>query len=253
MTLVAQIQSLALRVASEIRDAIRPRLLPPGGTTGQVLQKTATTNYASGWATPFSGAYSDLMDKPALFSGKYSDLSGLPVLGTAAAKNLHIGTTAPPSPANGDVWITPGDKITGGDSVSAWPVLVASFSGSQAITAGSFTTVKMTASTDTGAGFNNTTSIYTIPETGTYEICAKVRMADGAPNFSHGVGVDTANQDSPSFQWGNTQSGGSGVNRNGLMNVITRPFNAGDQVRMFTYLEQSNSLIAASLTMIRVR
>jgi hypothetical protein len=32
------------------------RQLPPGGTLGQVLAKTAGTDYAAGWATPAAGA-----------------------------------------------------------------------------------------------------------------------------------------------------------------------------------------------------
>jgi len=36
-------------------DSLSSRGLPTGGTTGQVLAKTAGTNYATGWVTPVQG------------------------------------------------------------------------------------------------------------------------------------------------------------------------------------------------------
>ena len=36
-------------------DAFKARLLPSGGTSGQVLAKSSDTNYATGWVTPSSG------------------------------------------------------------------------------------------------------------------------------------------------------------------------------------------------------
>jgi hypothetical protein len=77
MSLVSTVSSLATRIGNEIRDAVKPRLLPSAGTVGQVLTKTSDTDYDADWSTP----------------------------GTAAFKNLHVGTTAPASPAEGDIWI----------------------------------------------------------------------------------------------------------------------------------------------------
>lgn len=37
-----------------------------GGTTGQVLAKSSSTDYATTWTTPFSGAYTDLTGKPTI-------------------------------------------------------------------------------------------------------------------------------------------------------------------------------------------
>lgn len=91
MSVVSQISALASRIGNEIRDAVKPRLLPSGGTTGQALTKSSGTNYATGWTT--------------LFSGSYTDLTSKPTLGTAAARNVHVGTSAPGSPAEGDIWI----------------------------------------------------------------------------------------------------------------------------------------------------
>ncbi len=91
MSLATGLSSLATRIGNEIRDAIKPRLIPSGGTTGQAMTKSSGTNYAVTWTT--------------LFSGAYADLTGKPTLGTAAAKNVHVGTSAPGSPAEGDIWI----------------------------------------------------------------------------------------------------------------------------------------------------
>lgn len=40
--------------------------VPVGGTTGQVLAKSSSTNYATSWVTPFSGAYADLTGAPTI-------------------------------------------------------------------------------------------------------------------------------------------------------------------------------------------
>lgn len=45
-------------LAAAIRDKINvmvPRLLPAGGTTGQVLSKTGAADYAAGWVDPAAG------------------------------------------------------------------------------------------------------------------------------------------------------------------------------------------------------
>jgi hypothetical protein len=47
--------------------AVQPdtRLLPAGGSSGQVLAKTSASDYAVGWTTPSAGAYSSLSGIPA--------------------------------------------------------------------------------------------------------------------------------------------------------------------------------------------
>lgn len=45
---------LSTRIANYIRDSITPRLLPSGGTSGQVLSKSSATNYDASWITPSS-------------------------------------------------------------------------------------------------------------------------------------------------------------------------------------------------------
>jgi hypothetical protein len=55
MTLEARIAALATRIGNYLRDSVLPRLLPTGGTTGQVLQKLSNANFNAGWATPAGG------------------------------------------------------------------------------------------------------------------------------------------------------------------------------------------------------
>ncbi|UTU08865.1 hypothetical protein CcrJ4_gp114 [Caulobacter phage J4] len=51
MTLAARISALAGAVRDKL-NTMTPRLLPAGGSVGQVLTKTAGTDYAAGWAGP---------------------------------------------------------------------------------------------------------------------------------------------------------------------------------------------------------
>ncbi|WOP14658.1 hypothetical protein [Ottowia sp. SB7-C50] len=78
-----------MSLASRINDgfaAVRnklnlmvPRLLPAGGSAGQVLTKSSAADYAAGWATPASG-------------------SG----GTSTSRNVD-GGSATPEPRSGSV------------------------------------------------------------------------------------------------------------------------------------------------------
>jgi hypothetical protein len=49
MSLVAQIEALATRIANYLRDLVLPRLLPTGGTTGQALVKSGPADFAASW------------------------------------------------------------------------------------------------------------------------------------------------------------------------------------------------------------
>lgn len=55
MSLASNVGLLATRVANYLRDSVTPRLIPAGGSTGQVLTKSSAADYASGWATPAAG------------------------------------------------------------------------------------------------------------------------------------------------------------------------------------------------------
>lgn len=56
MSFASRTTALATRIGNYFRDSILPRLLPSGGTTGQVLAKTTGTNYVVGWVTPAAGS-----------------------------------------------------------------------------------------------------------------------------------------------------------------------------------------------------
>lgn len=49
-----RLTALATRVGVQVK-AMTPRLLPGGGTTGQVLTKTSASDYATSWQTPAAG------------------------------------------------------------------------------------------------------------------------------------------------------------------------------------------------------
>lgn len=61
MTLSERVAALATAVAAHIKTAIAPRLVPAGGTAGQVLAKTSAANYALGWQSA-AGAGVDPLD-----------------------------------------------------------------------------------------------------------------------------------------------------------------------------------------------
>ena len=49
---------LATGIANYIRDSIKPRLIPSGGSANQVLRKTSGTDYATEWSTHKTVQYS---------------------------------------------------------------------------------------------------------------------------------------------------------------------------------------------------
>ena len=50
-TLSERVALLATGIANYIRDSIKPRLIPSGGSANQVLRKTSGTDYAAEWST----------------------------------------------------------------------------------------------------------------------------------------------------------------------------------------------------------
>lgn len=110
-----------------------------------------------------------------------------------------------------------------------------------------FTTVPMNnVVTDSATGWNWTTNSYAVPATGTYLIVSHVRLADSvASGVSYGQGVNSTNEDNPSFLW-NTTNG----TRNVLMNTRIVRLSAGTAVRLFTYVDSPSplKLIGASLS-----
>lgn len=120
-----------------------------------------------------------------------------------------------------------------------------------------FTTIPLnTVTIDTASAYNTTTGIYTLPETGTYLITAKMRFVDtpGA-GFSYGIGMDTSNADGPSFFWSvTTAAPGSGAARQGIANSRFFQGTAGDQIRLFAYVDGALlGVSGAELNVIRIR
>ena len=58
MDLSARISLLTTRIANYLRDSVIPRLLPSGGSLGQALVKSSTTDYAAIWVTHKTVQYS---------------------------------------------------------------------------------------------------------------------------------------------------------------------------------------------------
>ena len=56
MGLVSQVDDLATRIANYLRDTVLPRVLPAGGTAGQVLSKINSTDFNTQWTTPAGGS-----------------------------------------------------------------------------------------------------------------------------------------------------------------------------------------------------
>lgn len=54
MSLASRVNDLAAAVRDKI-NAMMPRLLPSGGTVGQVVTKTGPADGAAGWADPAGG------------------------------------------------------------------------------------------------------------------------------------------------------------------------------------------------------
>jgi hypothetical protein len=79
--------------------------IPWADVTGKPDLFDGSYGSLSGLPTLFDGAYDSLSGRPALFSGSYDDLTDVPALGNLAARNITIGTTAPASPAVGDLWV----------------------------------------------------------------------------------------------------------------------------------------------------
>ena len=71
-TLVARINDLATVVRDKINLMV-PRLIPSGGTTGQVLGKTSATDYAVSWQTSSGGAGSNTVRVSVNFGASFTD------------------------------------------------------------------------------------------------------------------------------------------------------------------------------------
>lgn len=110
-----------------------------------------------------------------------------------------------------------------------------------------------TISIDTFArgGFDAATGIYTIPITGVWDVNAFIRITDGQTSTpaGYGVGVDAVGtNDGPTFAWMTPQSVPG--ERATLIYTRNAYFTAGQQVRLFTYVDSGTlvNFASASLT-----
>ena len=82
MPLAENVSALATRIAAEFK-AHRPRLLPSGGAVGQVLTKTAGTDYAASWAAPAVGGSGGTVGAAVLDFGTGRSVASVAVTGQA--------------------------------------------------------------------------------------------------------------------------------------------------------------------------
>jgi hypothetical protein len=78
---MATLAQRVIDLAAAIRDKINlmvPRLLPSGGSTGQLLSKSSGTNYAVGWADPPSGGGWTQIATLATTSGATASFNSIP-------------------------------------------------------------------------------------------------------------------------------------------------------------------------------
>ena len=186
-------------------------------------------------------------------------INGVPFDGTAPVTITATDPGAARLGANADITSLAGLatalSVTQGGTgrATTFPYVVASQSGSTIATvAQSFTTIIMNAgSGNPASAYSTSTGILTIPESGLWLFMAKLRLADGgSAGISYGVGIDTSNADSAAFQWGLTTG-----KRNGLVNFRLRYSTAGEQIRVFAYVDNSTAvaITAAELDAIRLQ
>jgi hypothetical protein len=152
----------------------------------------------------------------------------------------------------------------GGTDVSAWPVFVGSYNGTTQEfnnNAGFSRILLPTITVDTHNGWDSTNNWWTVPtgQSGRYRIEMKYRLSDEVPGgISHGIGAGTSQGDSPAFFWATTIAVGalgSGANRHGVINQRIVSLNAGDQVRLFCYIDSNSvrKISDAEMTIDRIR
>lgn len=84
MTLTARILALSDAIAAFIRSMV-PRLVPPGGTVGQVLTKGSATDYDATWGTAASGGGGSVDPDATILLTRRGYVSAKPVMGFDAA------------------------------------------------------------------------------------------------------------------------------------------------------------------------
>lgn len=126
-------------------------------------------------------------------------------------------------------------------------ILIATTTGTTALTAGIFTTIPITATYDPLNKLSG--NLYSVPYSGDYLIFSKVRLNDNSPNTSYGQGVHTSNVDGTWFSWKDTNTLTSNK-RNGSENFRAMNFNADDLLRLYCYSDIAVTIDRAELSII---
>lgn len=107
---------------------------------------------------------------------------------------------------------------------------------------------------DPSASFNATTSIYTVPVTGLYQCSGSLRLNDAtAASVNYGLGIHTSNADGPWFLWSSFASNATGPRRATGAYLRVASFNAGDQLRLYAYVDATaQGVRAASLIVVPI-
>lgn len=152
----------------------------------------------------------------------------------------------------------------GGGPITAnktnYPVLLASLASDNpgvgvaySYQGGAFRTLPVKFTTDEAGTWDNATSVYTIPETGTYSVIGSLKLVDNTPALSYGIDIGVNLGDGPSFAWGNTSSNPNiSNNRNSRQVVKTVKFNKGDKISLFMYADNGCDVNAAFLSIKRL-
>jgi len=136
-------------------------------------------------------------------------------------------------------------------TISDMPRLVITGTGEPLQTAVSgFETIHLSAiMVDNKNGWDAANYQWVVPETGTYEVNGKLRLADGDySSLSYGLGMDTANQDGPTFFWGQ-----GAKNRQGLFNSRIMNLTQGARLRLFAYIDSATPVGISGAEMNAVR
>ena len=79
---------------SDLNSTARSRLMPTGGSTGQVLSKVSSTNYDVEWSTPASGGVTSVNSKTGAVTLTASDVGALADTYTAPVSSVNTKTGA---------------------------------------------------------------------------------------------------------------------------------------------------------------
>jgi len=145
-------------------------------------------------------------------------------------------------------------------TLATLPRLVASkVSNDQQPTPQQFTTVGLNSvMLDTSASFAS--NMWTVPETGTYELNGKLRLSDNTPaGISFGIGMGINNVDDAAFYWATTTAStfgfaGNSVGRHMVFNSRIMQLTQGDLLRLYAFIDDTTArtIQAAELNAVRI-